>query len=284
MRDNLIFPALTPRNTGLLGPATIVVELDQDINTLHVEDILPKISVELETWCLENNVDTTVIEATIDRGEDYFKAVSPYLIRTSFRCSTMGSDPEELQARAELALALATEKAIEREMWSGPLAGEAPDDSRFNNKYLLDEDVVLIPGTYSPGAGVAVLEGAYADKSHGILPTIYSPRSAATLMPLDNLPEKPGFNTTLIGTPVIAGSGFNAVPGKSGATLSDNTQVLAVISGPTVVILGETVITPDEQYQAVNWQKNDIQYFAERSAVAFTLGGDKFATVIDVTK
>lgn len=283
MRDNLIFPAVAPTHTGLLGPATIVIELDQDIRSLHVEDILSKIEIGLESWC---EGDEDVATAIVDSLEDteYFKEVSPFAIRTSFRCSTMGSDPDELRQRAELALSLAEEKAIERELWSGPLSKAVPAESRFKHPYLLDKDTELIPGTYSGPAGLAVLEGAYADKSHGLLPMVYAPRSVATVMPVGFDRDNDRVVKSVLETPIIAGSGFNAVPGETGATLTDPTQALAVISGPTVVILGEVVITPDELSQAVMRQKNDIRYFAERQAVALTLGGAKFATVIDVTK
>lgn len=273
-------PPLQPRRNGLLGPASIVIELDQDIKQMGVEDLLPHLSAAIESWCLDTDVKPVIVE---QMTRELFKTVAPFNIRTAMRASTIGNDPEEIQARAEVALSLIEEKVIERELWSGPFSQELDDDSWAKNPYLLDEDVVVV-GTapVAPGAGAAILEGAYADRTHGVLPTIYSPRSAATLMPVGKN-EDTGVLETVLGTPVIAGSGFNAVAGDSGASLSDN-QVLAVISGPAIVLLGEVVVTPDEESQAIMRQKNEIIYFAERQAVALTLGGAKFTTVIDVTQ
>ena len=272
-------PPLQPRRNGLLGPASIVIELDQDIKQMGVEDLLPHLSAAIESWCLDTDVRPVIVE---QMTRELFKTVAPFNIRTAMRASTIGNDPEEIQARAEVALSLIEEKVIERELWSGPFSQKLDDDSWAKNPYLLDEDVVVVGSApVAPDKGVAILEGEYADRTHGVLPTIYSPRSAATLMPVGKN-EDTGVLETVLGTPVIAGSGFNAVAGDSGATLSDN-QVLAVISGPAIVLLGEVVVTPDEESQAIMRQKNEIIYFAERQAVALTLGGAKLATVIDVT-
>lgn len=280
VRDNLIFPPLAPVNTGLLGPAAINIELDQEIRQIHIEDLLGKISAGIESWCLPEN--KSVAKAIFDPQADasLFQVVAPFNIRTSFRCSTFGTDPDEVEARAELALSLTQEKVIEREAWSGPFSSnEDINETWAENPYLLDENIEVISGVYSAAVGAAVLEQAYADKSHGLLPTLYAPRSVASQLRLRSSDPL----VTKIGTPVVAGTGFNAVAGKSGAKLSDN-QALLVISGPTVVLLADPVITPDTESQAVNAQKNHIIYYAERQAVAYTLGGAKYATVIDVTK
>lgn len=277
-------PSLQPERNGLLGPATIVIELDQEIKQIHVEDLLAQLHAGIESWCLDTEVTHEVLSPFEGDANALYKALSPFNIRTSFRASTFDTDPEELETRAMLALSLVEEKVIEREFWMGGFSNEADvTDTWAANPYLLDEDVEVVTGTYSPNAGMAVLEGAYADRSHGILPTLYFPRSAASRLNLRGKSDDQGSLRSKIGTRVVAGSGFNAVPGESGMSLSDH-QVPAVISGPAIVLLGPAVITPDEVPQAVNRQKNDIRYFAERQAVAIALGGAKFTTVIDVTQ
>lgn len=282
--ENLVFPPLQTERTGLLGPATIAIELDQEIKEIHVEDLLAQLHAGIESWCLDTDVTQEVLSPFATEVNSLFKTVAPFNIRTHFRVSTFEGDPEELEERARLALSLVEEKVIERELWMG---GFSANDDVANtwaaNPYLLDDDVEVVSGTFSPNAGMAVLEGAYADGSHGILPTLYLPRSAASRLNIRSKPGDDGAVRTKIGTRVVAGSGFNAVPGTSGLSLSDH-KVPAVISGPAVVLLGPVVVSPDEASQAVNRQKNDITYFAERQAVALALGGAKFTTVIDVTQ
>ena len=282
--ENLVFPALQPVRTGLLGSATIVVELDQEIKNIFVEDLLAQLHAGIESWCLDTDVTEEVLSPFEEDINSLFRALSPFNIRTSFRASTMGTDPEELERRAELALSLVEEKVIERELWAGNFSSNTDvADTWAANPYLLDGSAEVVEGTFSPNAGMAVLEGAYADKSHGVLPTLYFPRSAASRLNLRSKPDDNGALRTKIGTRVVAGSGFNAEPSESGVTLAVN-SVPAVISGPAIVLLGPPVITPGEVSQAVNREKNDITYFAERQAVALALGGAKFITVIDVTQ
>lgn len=277
-------PAIQPERSGLLGPATIVVDLDQEVKQYAVEDLLAQVHAGIEAWCLETDVTHEVLAPFESEPNSLFRDVSPFNIRTSFRASTFDTDPEELEARASLALSLVEEKVIEREFWMGGFTSEADvADTWAANPYLLDDNAEVISGTFSPQVGMAVLEGAYADRSHGVLPTLYFPRSAASRLNLRSKSDDQGALRTKIGTRVVAGSGFNAVPGATGVTLTDH-QVPAVISGPAVVLLGPTVITPDEAGQAIYRQKNDIRYFAERQAVAIALGGAKFTTVIDVTQ
>lgn len=277
-------PAIQPERSGLLGPATIVVDLDQEVKQYAVEDLLAQVHAGIESWCLDTDVTHEVLAPFEDDANTLFREVSPFNIRTSFRASTFDTDPEELEVRASLALSLVEEKVIEREFWMGGFSNEASVANTWAaNPYLLDDNAEVISGTFSPQVGMAVLEGAYADRSHGVLPTLYFPRSAASRLNLRSKADDQGALRTKIGTRVVAGSGFNAVPGATGVTLTDH-QVPAVISGPAVVLLGPPVITPDEASQAVYRQKNDIRYFAERQAVAIALGGAKFTTVIDVTQ
>ena len=284
MQENQVFPPLKPERNGLLGPATIVVELDQEIKNIFVEDLLAQLHAGIESWCLDTDVTKEVLSPFEEELENkLFRPLAPFNIRTSFRASTFDTDPEELEARANLALSLVEEKVIERELWLGEFSSDTNvADTWAANPYLLDDSVEVISGTYSPQAGMAVLEGAYADRSHGLLPTLYMPRSAASRLNLRSKPDDLGAYRNKIGTRVIPGSGFKAEAGQSGLTLTDH-QVPAVISGPAVVLLGPAVVTPDEAFQAINRSKNDIRYFAERQAVALALGGAKFTTVIDVT-
>lgn len=285
MLENQVFPPLKPDHNGLLGPATIVVELDQEIKNIFVEDLLAQLHSGIESWCLDTDVTTEVIAPFKNRLENgLFQPLAPFTIRTSFHASTFDTDPEELEARATLALALVEEKTIEREFWLGEFSSEADvAGSWAENPFLLDDNIEIVSGVHSPSVGMAVLEGAYADRSHGLLPTLYMPRSAASRLHLREHTDLHETFRNQINTRVIPGSGFKADPGKSGLTLSDN-QVPAVISGPAVVLLGPVTITPDEASQAISRQKNDIHYFAERQAVVVALGGAKFATVIDVTQ
>lgn len=285
MQENQVFPPLKPEHTGLLGPATIVVELDQEIKNIFVEDLLAQLHAGIESWCLDTDVTKEVLAPFEDELENkLFRGLAPFNIRTSFRASTFDTDPEELEARATLALALVEEKVIERELWLGEFSSDSEvADTWAANPYLMDGDAEIVTGVFSPNAGMAVLEGAYADKSHGLLPTLYVPRSAASRLNLRSKPDDSGAIRNKIGTRVIPGSGFKADAGQSGITLTDH-QVPAVISGPAIVLLGPVVVSPDEAAQAINRGKNDIRYFAERQAVALALGGAKFTTVIDVTQ
>lgn len=285
MQENQVFPPLKPERNGLLGPATIVVELDQEIKNIFVEDLLAQLHAGIESWCLDTDVTKEVLSPFEEELENkLFRPLAPFNIRTSFRASTFDTDPEELETRAALALSLVEEKVIERELWLGEFSSDADVAGTWaENPYLLDDKAEVITGTYSPNAGMAVLEGAYADRSHGILPTLYFPRSAASRLNLRSKTDDQGALRTKIGTRVVAGSGFKAEAGQTGITLSDH-LVPAVISGPAVVLLGPTVVTPGEASQAINRSKNDIRYFAERQAVALALGGAKFTTVIDVTQ
>jgi hypothetical protein len=135
----------------------------------------------------------------------------PFGIVANYECITIGQKPEERRRIALAQLEAGTQKAVERELWSGAIALAS---GRLDVPHLTDGTAVDVTGgtaqTGVPAAlAVAKLEQALADCGLGTSGVIHLTRQAALLAASQHAVVREGDKLfTALGTPVVAGTGY----------------------------------------------------------------------------
>ena len=222
--------------------------------------------------------DITVIDNS--GATELYKTYYPFDIKGSVKVSTMGTNPEDIEAAVNSALDIVTQKAVEFEFYEGQIAQTltSPND----NRYLASAqtfDVTPTPGqAVKVRYGLGVLEQALALGSIGATGTIHVTRDVATALDLDRDGKK---LITPLGTPVVAGVGYTKV-GPDGSTAAEGTAWMYA-TGPVSVRLGKTFVTPEKLNQAIDIRINNIQYYADRAAAVTWATNEAYAVLVDLT-
>jgi len=260
-----------PAPYGLLSPATTVVHdhTDHWAGGFDYQTDDCGVEVTLLGTC-SSSVSATAVE---DNGSPIFRSYIPFEVQVAVKCSTMGTTPEEQEKRARDALKACAQKAIEFEFWTGTLAKVAAADPSWDvdtkgaypNRYLASSDALDV--TPTPGTGVkskqglALLEQALADCGCGIQGTIHAPRDVASAL---GIKPKDDRIYTNLGNLVVAGAGYSNT-GPDGTPAGAGKKWMYA-TGPVTVRLGDPMVVPDKQSQAVDIQKNTIVYRASQPA------------------
>lgn len=267
VRDN---EAGKPAPFGLLSPATTVIK-DSDPHwgdELQYETLDCAASVDLVSIC-NTSVSATAVRPS---GSSLWRSYIPFEIVTSFECSTLGSTPEEIEEKARKAAKACAQKALELEFWSGLISKKMAEDwdaeeegQAFPNRYLASSaavDVTPTPGTgIKPKFGLAKLERALADCGCGIQGTIHATRDVATAL---GVKERDGALYTNLGSLVVAGTGYDGT-GPNGTQPSGNASWMYA-TGPVTIRLGDYLVVPDKQSQAVDIKVNTTRYIVTQPA------------------
>lgn len=123
----------------------------------------------------------------------------PFTVIGSFKCGPIGWGTDAAEERATQHLTTREEARVEQAVWTGDL-GNTPS---------LQEDGVLINATVFPiEVGIARLE-QYIAREYGSLGVIHMSRVAASVGLAEKALETVGGRLqTLLGTPVVAGTGY----------------------------------------------------------------------------
>lgn len=261
---------------GLLSPAVQVIE-DNDPhwqNGFQYETLGCAGVTRLHGVC-----SGVTAEVSDDEGEK-FRSYRPFVIQTTFTCSTMSRSADELEEMARRELDIITQTAIEREFLTGVLAeAEATETSSDANRYLADGDAVsLSTEKVRLKLGIALLEDAIASTGNGAQGLIHMPRSAASVADLDSDGDggDGGVLRTGVDTPVVAGVGYSpTTPGE--------TDVVLYGTGPVTVRLGPIEIDIAEAAQAIDRESNTTTYHAERVAAVTWDSCVHFSVPVDLT-
>lgn len=207
----------------------------------------------------------------------------PYILSARFRCSLMGYDQADYQARAKGLLDAASAKMVEYEFWHGTLAQAAG----WNNLYLDSGQGDKYTAT-SVNDALGTLEwylGVMGYGGRGIIHT------SAYLAPYFQLFTRRDGNLLLTNrdTIVVPGSGYGPypaatppsdAPAQEAAPTKPSSPFKLFATGITDVRLGEIIPVPDEDmfYQSIDRSTNSVMVGAQRYACA-SWDGVAFAEV-----
>lgn len=202
--------------------------------------------------------------------KDYFDG-SPFFVATTTKVSTFGVDKAKWRENALAQLDEVTQKAVEQELWDGPVALEA----NIAVPYLTKEDgaVVLTSGGVDSRKALALVEQAIAQHPLGSKGIIHMTRDVASELGSRLLyKEAKGdrdfdYAITRLGTDVVIGSGYsgNGPKGNAGAEASDTNKWMFV-TGAVDVHLGKGVVDNEDLGQGSTISTNDLFYKAHRPA------------------
>jgi hypothetical protein len=189
-----------------------------------------------------------------------FGAADPFTIVGQFLCSPVGFSPEQASQAALSHLLSREEYRVEQALWTGDL---------FNGTQqgFAQGAVDLTPaaGVLTPQEGIALLEDWLA-RSYGSLGVIHLTRSTATIAITQGAVVASGGQLkTVLGTPVVAGSGY---PGTSpdGMTPDDLTN-WGYATGAMTGMRSEPIETSNRFGDRFDRGRNELSGLAERTYV-----------------
>lgn len=266
---------------GILSPATTVYNESDSYWTSGITYEAMDAGVVIVNGSIMGVSPEEMITVVDNSGPtEHYKTYYPFDVKASIKVSTMGTNPEDIEASAKRALDIATQKAVEAEFWGGGIAKLLTSDN--DNRFLASAqsvDVTPTPGTaVKVRRGLSLLEQALGDASIGAQGLIHATRGTASTLPLDI--DGSTLRTSL-GTPVVAGVGYSNL-GPTGAPAPVGTAWMYA-TGPVSVRLGAAVITPAKLNQAVDIRINNIEYFVDRPAAVTWSTTDSYAVLVDLT-
>lgn len=267
---------VTPAPYGLLSPAATVI-VDEDphwvMGLSHGVSDFAKVSVIYGEGAGARRV-------VVHEGDDstYREAV-PFVVEVEFTASAMGTAAEEVRDVVEMYLEAATQKAVEREFWTGGLR-----EGMENAHYLASSDAEVVnPAVGSPVKtkyGLALLEQALGDDSIGGRGVIHATRGVASALGF-----KGGSNgriETPIGNYLVAGSGYTGTGPDGEEPTGDQAWMYA--TGPVVVRLGPADMYQEREKISLDIRNNTIHYKGLRAAAAYWTNNSHFAVLVDLAQ
>lgn len=289
-----VFPATKPQaaRSGLLSAGGVDVVRHGDGNLTWVngpfdfESLSCSFDLLLSDYC-SNSADGVILAASDNRvGTGY-----PFGIVASYLCTGQGLDMDERKARVLSMADAATQKAVERELWTGAsaLAG-----GHLDAQYLASASAVDITpagGALSPEQAVAALEWALGQCGTGG-GVIHATRDVASLLPKTVYTDDVSARLyTVLGTPIVPGSGYTGdgpadtvplapvpipAPGAIGEAPSTTSWIYG--TGPVSVHLGSVEYIGEK----INTADNEVMVLAGRPAAVYWDGCCHFAVQVDL--
>lgn len=260
---------------GLLGPATTVV-VDESphwaMGLDHRVSDFVKVSVI-------RGEGTNASEVVVVDGEgDFSRTEVPFVVKVEFQASTIGTTPEEVQNLIETYLEVATQKAVEREFWTGELR-----DGVDNSNHLASPEATVVnPAVGSPVKtkyGLALLEQALGNRGIGERGVIHATRGVASAL---GFKGSNGRIETPIGNFLVAGAGYTG-SGPDG-DVPGGDQAWMYATGPVVVRLGSSDYYQESARTSIDIRNNTIHYQGYRTATAYWTNNSHFAVLVDLAE
>lgn len=215
--------------------------------------------------------------AGVTPSGDALQVFNPYVIEAVETCTTFGFGARDLADRVKDALEAVSQKAVERELWTG---GVAQANGYTENRYLASTNSQNI--TPSPGTalkiryGLALLENALAGCNAGTRGVIHVTRDVASAL---NLRIVGDHLETQLGNYVVAGAGYTG-SGPSGTIPASGKWMYA--TGPVAVTLGAAQVLGESMSEQVDRSVNRWTARAVRPAAAVWDGCCAFAVHVDL--
>lgn len=194
----------------------------------------------------------------------------PFVIKSSFDCSTAGRPVEEAFNIAKRRLLAWESHELERILWTGQTA-----NGQVNPSFALGNDVCEISPTNLSVSALSVVSafGALEEALTDVVPgggIIHVPFGlAAYLADATLLERENGKYYSPTGFPVVMGSGY---PGSGPGNVPVSPGITWIFgTGPLGVWRSEAFMNPREVSESINRYRNNITVFSERFyAVGFS--------------
>lgn len=261
--DDVAAPLLAPPAQGLLVAADVIdhgdgIEESRGINGIAWS---PELCGDGEVWAA--SCGTVGNAKGTGRNRPANGAAEPFAAIARDGCSTFGWRAAEYEARARRKLAAIEGAMLEREFWSGTLIP--------GNRNLAEPAANIVGYGLGVRLSLAVLQQAIADGRAGVglihaRPLVVMAWWAAGLLRWDQ-----GKLRTIMGTPVVAGTGYPGT-GPAGQVPANGTE-WAYATDAVVVERWPARVFPDDENeadrlaQATDRANNLVEFRAERMMV-----------------
>lgn len=251
-------PAVVPYGYGLFSVAQFPVDADDHWQCgVQYE---PQACVPATAW--GDPCDAAQPDKAVPAGVPLVVG-TPFTIYAGFSCHLPGRTAADIQARAQQALQLGEQRAVEEAYWTGSV-GSTPVLADNVNAVILNT-VAGAPGALCPIAAVGELEG-YLAANYGGTGVIHAPRKTIPYLARDVLVSADRSRmSTMLGTQVAAGGGYPG-SGPDGTDAPAGTTWLYA-TGTVVIRRSPVWINPDSVAQALNRTSNQVDLLAERSYI-----------------
>lgn len=289
-----VFPATNPSaaRSGLMsaGGVTVVHHGERNLQWVNgpygYESMSCGFDLILSDYC-SNQADGIILSASDDRAYTGY----PFGIVASYLCTSQGVSLDERKTRVLAMAEAGTQKALERELWTGAIALAS---GHLDSRYLASADATDITpagGAISADRAVAALEWALGQCGAGG-GVIHATRDVAALLPHTIESGEPDARLyTKLGTPIIPGSGYTgdgpadpapvapvpvSAPDAIGAAPSTTSWMYA--TGPVTAHLGPVEYIGEK----IDTASNEIMVLAGRPAAVHWDGCCHFAVQVDL--
>jgi hypothetical protein len=234
-----------------------------------------------------DDTDSTSQALVANSTPERYTEIKPFFIEAEDLRSTLGFTGLDYVARVKRQLEGATQKAMERELWSGEIRkGES-----HANKALSDSTATLVNSTtaLSVQRALALLDFELADTSPaGENGVIHMTKDTAGLLAANYMifHNEAGHLQTISGTKIIVGSGYTGAgpDGVTGATASATNKWMYG-TGTVKTVLGDVDVVADTLAQSydVSGNQNDMRIKAIRPAAVYFDPSIHLAVRLDLT-
>ena len=204
-------------------------------------------------------------------GDLEFCHADPFVVKSSFKCATVGLSVEKAVNIAKRRLQAWESYQVEKVLWTGVTStGVINPSFAFGNDTCEIEPVnITTIGALDVVAGIGALEEALTDvvPGGGI---IHVPYGLASYLADKGLLERQGdlyFSAT--GFPIIIGAGY---PGSGPANVPADPGTTWIFgTGPVGIWRSESFMVPEDGFEGFDRFRNDLVVFSERFyAVGFS--------------
>jgi hypothetical protein len=265
-------PDLVPAPCGALSVARVMTHTAREYDERWIRGF----SHEFESNPTVNLLDETGASAELifdGTGAERYQDYKPFFIEVEDFASTFGLPGEDRMAQVKRQLEAATQKAVERELWDGPVATADTNGNNFLTK--TSASTVVVAGAHSADKALFLLEQALSNSPIGAKGVIHMTRDVASILGsrlvyVNTNEGKSGRAMTRLGTDVVIGSGYtgNGPIGTANATASVTNRWMFA-TGSIDIHLGKVEVINDNLAQGVDASINDMRIKAVRPAAVY---------------
>ena len=268
-------PDLTPAPCGLLSVARVMTHGGAEYDERWVRGFSYEFDSQPEVEVF------TVNDATVTGGVSgtstlpQFKEYDPFFIQVTDTRSTLGLTGEDRFKLAIKQLEVASQKALELELWEGVAALAETNGNDFLREAATAS--VVNSGALAPATALMLLEQAISSSPAGTNGVIHMTRDVASILgsrliysPADG--GKTGKAMTRLGTEVVIGSGYTGAGRISDAnTTASASNKWMFATGPIDVHLSKPEVVNENLGQGitVSTNTNTLTVKAVRAAAVY---------------
>lgn len=268
-------PDLTPAPCGLLSVARVMTHGGAEYDERWVRGFSYEFDSqpEVEVFTVNDAVVTGGVTGTSTLPQ--FKEYDPFFIQVTDTRSTLGLTGEDRFKLAIKQLEVASQKALELELWEGVAALAETNGNDFLRE--ASAATVVNSGALAPATALMLLEQAISSSPAGTNGVIHMTRDVASILgsrliysPADG--GKTGKAMTRLGTEVVIGSGYTG----AGRISDSNTTASAsnkwmFATGPIDVHLSKPEVVNENLGQGltVSTNTNTLTVKAVRAAAVY---------------